>query len=94
MLNDGCQKILITGCLVADCLVTGCLAWRGVGCLEPPTTNLGRLSCLVRRHGEVSEWFKEHAWKACVWDSLHRGFESLSLRHIDIVWLVSIASRE
>ncbi len=30
--------------------------------------------------GEVSEWFKEHAWKACVWGNLHRGFESRSLR--------------
>ena len=30
--------------------------------------------------GEVSEWFKEHAWKACMWGNSHRGFESLSLR--------------
>ena len=29
----------------------------------------------------MSERFKEHAWKACVWGNLHRGFESLSLRH-------------
>ncbi len=31
--------------------------------------------------GEVSEWLKEHAWKACVSHSRHRGFESLPLRH-------------
>ena len=30
--------------------------------------------------GEVSEWLKEHAWKACVWAYLHREFESLPLR--------------
>ena len=33
-----------------------------------------------RGRGEMSEWFKEHAWKVC---RLKRppGFESLSLRH-------------
>lgn len=31
--------------------------------------------------GEVSEWPKEHAWKACVL-SRYRGFESLPLRHL------------
>ena len=31
--------------------------------------------------GEVSEWLKEHAWKACMWGNLHRGFASLSRRH-------------
>ena len=30
--------------------------------------------------GEVSEWLKEHAWKACVGVKTHRGFESPSLR--------------
>ena len=34
--------------------------------------------------GEVSEWFKEHAWKACRWPTLPRGFESRSLRHINL----------
>ena len=29
--------------------------------------------------GEMAEWFKAHAWKACVANP-HRGFESLSLR--------------
>src|ERR1041384_4355327 len=31
--------------------------------------------------GEMAEWFKAHAWKACV-AKTHRGFESLSLRHL------------
>ncbi len=29
--------------------------------------------------GEMAEWFKAHAWKACV-PKKYRGFESLSLR--------------
>jgi hypothetical protein len=29
--------------------------------------------------GEVAEWLKAHAWKACIWIT-YRGFESLSLR--------------
>ena len=29
--------------------------------------------------GEMAEWFKAHAWKACV-AKHYRGFESLSLR--------------
>ena len=33
-----------------------------------------------RDYGEVSEWFKEHAWKACIGGNLYRGFESRSLR--------------
>ena len=32
--------------------------------------------------GEVSEWLKEHAWKACVQVTLHQGFESLPLRSL------------
>ena len=28
----------------------------------------------------MSEWLKEHAWKACVQVTLHQGFESLPLR--------------
>ena len=31
--------------------------------------------------GEMAEWFKVHAWKACVRLQPYRGFESLSLRH-------------
>ena len=31
--------------------------------------------------GEMAEWFKAHAWKACVANP-YRGFESPSLRHI------------
>ena len=31
--------------------------------------------------GEMAEWFKAHAWKACVANH-YRGFESLSLRHV------------
>ena len=30
--------------------------------------------------GEVSEWLKEHAWKACVRRKAYRGFESRPLR--------------
>ena len=30
--------------------------------------------------GEVSEWLKEHAWKACVRRKVYRGFESRPLR--------------
>lgn len=30
-------------------------------------------------HGEVTEWFKVHAWNACVRE--YREFESLLLRH-------------
>ncbi len=33
------------------------------------------------RGGEVAEWFKAHAWKACVANP-YRGFESLPLRQI------------
>lgn len=31
-------------------------------------------------HGEVTEWFKVHAWNACVRE--YREFESLLLRHL------------
>ncbi len=37
----------------------------------------------LRIVGEVSEWLKEHAWKACV-GSPYRGFESRPLR--SAVW--------
>ena len=30
--------------------------------------------------GEVSEWLKEHAWKACGCSNVAREFESLPLR--------------
>lgn len=30
----------------------------------------------------MSEWFKEHAWKACIRVKPYRGFESRSLRHL------------
>ncbi len=30
--------------------------------------------------GEMTEWLKVHAWKACVLLTGYRGFESLSLR--------------
>ncbi len=35
--------------------------------------------------GEMSEWFKEHAWKVCVRLTAYRGFESLSLRQVLVV---------
>ena len=47
--------------------------------VDPPHTILVDFSAC--KPGEVSERFKEHAWKACVWGNLHRGFESLSLRY-------------
>jgi hypothetical protein len=34
--------------------------------------------------GEVSEWLKEHAWKACVRRKVYRGFESRPLRQTQI----------
>jgi hypothetical protein len=33
------------------------------------------------KHGEVSEWPKEHDWKSCILVKEYRGFESLSLLH-------------
>jgi hypothetical protein len=33
-----------------------------------------------KKFGEMSEWLKEHAWKACIRGNADRGFESLSLR--------------
>jgi hypothetical protein len=33
--------------------------------------------------GEMAEWFKVHAWKACVRLQPYRGFESLSLRQVN-----------
>ena len=36
-------------------------------------------SDLMRVIGEVAEWLKAHAWKACICEA-YRGFESLSLR--------------
>ena len=35
--------------------------------------------------GEVTEWFKVHAWKACVRLSPYRGFESRLLRHLILI---------
>src|SRR5438105_10808536 len=39
------------------------------------------LQIRITHHGEMAEWFKAHAWKACV-GKIYRGFESLSLRHL------------
>ncbi len=36
------------------------------------------------RGGEVAEWFKAHAWKACVANP-YRGFKSLPLRQISFL---------
>ncbi len=38
------------------------------------------LKQVLRTAGEVSEWLKEHAWKACVRRKAYRGFESRPLR--------------
>src|ERR1043166_4317853 len=35
----------------------------------------------IKTGGEMAEWFKAHAWKACV-AKHYRGFESLSLPHL------------
>jgi hypothetical protein len=39
---------------------------------------------MVEHYGELSEWLKEHAWKACIRGNLYREFESLTLRHFYI----------
>ena len=36
----------------------------------------------------MSEWLKEHAWKACIRGNLYREFESLTLRHFYILFQV------
>ena len=41
------------------------------------------ISFLVEHCGELSEWLKEHAWKACIRGNLYREFESLTLRHLE-----------
>ncbi len=33
------------------------------------------------KHGELSEWLKEHDWKSCIGRTLYRGFKSHALRH-------------
>ena len=38
----------------------------------------------LKGYGEMAEWFKAHAWKACIRGIPYRGFESLSLRHSKI----------
>ena len=40
------------------------------------------LQIRITHPGEMAEWFKAHAWKACV-GKIYRGFESLSLRQFD-----------
>ena len=55
----------------------------GLGCKRG--LNGSEVGCSFRvPFGEVSEWFKEHAWKACVRRKAYRGFESLSLRHLSL----------
>ena len=50
---------------------------------------------MIPAPGEVSERFKEHAWKACVWGNLHRGFESLSLRQqAGIIYIETLLADE
>jgi hypothetical protein len=46
---------------------------------DPESLKPGR-SRIIGRTGEVDEWFKSHAWKACVRFKAYRGFESRSLR--------------
>ena len=37
--------------------------------------------------GEMAERSKAHAWKVCMRVKPHRGFESLSLRHISFGYI-------
>jgi hypothetical protein len=43
--------------------------------------------------GEVAEWLKAHAWKACVRLKPYRGFESRSLRHRSLMRSISVRSQ-
>ncbi len=38
--------------------------------------------------GEVSEWLKEHAWKACIRSKPYQGFKSLPHRHADFHFIL------
>ena len=58
--------------------------WEGALTAPPffdKLMGIGALLFLGSDTGEVSEWFKEHAWKACVRRKVYRGFESRPLRH-------------
>ena len=59
--------------------------WARSGATQRAATKALRLLAglvrLRRLGGEMAEWFKAHAWKACV-AKTHRGFESLSLRQL------------
>ncbi len=50
------------------------------GSTNPPQAGLNGYKAGSRLHGEMTEWLKVHAWKACVPLKGYRGFESLSLR--------------
>ena len=45
---------------------------------------------LVSR-GEVSEWLKEHAWKACIRSKPYQGFKSLPHRHADFHFILFVS---
>jgi hypothetical protein len=47
-----------------------------------------RSDAIVRiKYGEMAEWLKAHAWKACIGLKPYRGFESPSLRTSNYVRL-------
>src|SRR6266545_6020498 len=48
---------------------------------QSPDGSITRFFVILGGPGEVSEWLKEHAWKACV-PKRYRGFESLPLRQL------------
>jgi hypothetical protein len=41
----------------------------------------------------VSEWLKEHAWKACIRVKPYRGFESLSLRQFSACYICHLLEK-
>ena len=45
-------------------------------------------TAILESTGEVAEWLKAHAWKACVRGNSYREFESHPLRHVDTIYSV------
>ena len=48
----------------------------------------------VYYNGEVAEWLKAHAWKACKREKLFRGFESLPHRNYFAILSNKIISQD
>lgn len=49
---------------------------------------------ILNNTGEVAEWLKAHAWKACVRRESYREFESHPLRQIEIILLVNFDQKD